>query len=88
MKAEALPKGTNTRFVATTRIDEPTAVHDWNVVRGESENWINDLKTGCSANRLSCHRFWTNQFRMPLLRQRTGCLDTLRRGLHVHQGHV
>ncbi len=28
MKAEVLPKGTNTRFVVTTRTDEPTTVYD------------------------------------------------------------
>jgi hypothetical protein len=34
------------------------------VRRGEAENWIKDLKNGCFAHRLSCHRFWANQFRL------------------------
>lgn len=40
-----LPKGTNTRFVVTTRDEDPTAVYDWYVDRGETENGIKDLKT-------------------------------------------
>ncbi len=59
-RVEILPKETNTRFVVTTRADSPTQVYDWYVDRGESENWIKDLKHGCFADRLSCHRFWAN----------------------------
>ena len=46
IKAEALPKGPNTRFVVTTRPDPPEALYDWYVERGEPENWIKDLKSG------------------------------------------
>lgn len=81
MKAEVLAKGTNTRFVVTTRSDEPTAVYDWYVDRGEAENWIKDLKAGCFADRLSCHRFWANQFRLLLHAAAYGLLDTVRRWL-------
>ncbi len=81
MKAEVLPKGTNTRFVVTTRPDDPATVYDWYVDRGASENWIKDLKRGCFADRLSCHRFWANQFRLLLHAAAYWLLDTLRRWL-------
>lgn len=81
MKAEILPKGANTRFVVTTRTDEPWQVYEWYVDRGASENWIKDLKRGCFADRLSCHRFWANQFRLLLHAAAYWLLDTLRRWL-------
>lgn len=81
MKAEVLAKGTNTRFVVTTRTADPTTVYDWYVDRGETENWIKDLKAGCFADRLSCHRFWANQFRLLLHAAAYWLLDTLRRWL-------
>ncbi len=81
MKAEVLAKGTNTRFVVTTRDDDPTALYDWYVDRGETENWIKDLKRGCFADRLSCHRFWANQFRLLLHAAAYCLLDTVRRWL-------
>ena len=46
IKAEALAKGTNTRFVVTTRTDPPEALYAWYTDRGETENWIKDLKAG------------------------------------------
>jgi Transposase DDE domain group 1 len=81
MKAEVLPKGPNTRFVVTTRADPPETLYAWYVGRGESENWIKDLKDGCFADRLSCHRFWANQFRLVLHAAAYWLLDTLRRWL-------
>ena len=80
-KAEALEKGPNTRFVVTTRAAEPLAVYDWYVDRGEPEQWIGDLKLGCFADRLSDHRFWANQFRLPLHAAAYWLLGTLRRRL-------
>lgn len=81
MKAEVLAKGTNTRFVVTTRTETPHTVYDAYVARGEAENWIKDLKRGCFADRLSCHRFWANQFRLLLHAAAYWLLDTLRRWL-------
>jgi hypothetical protein len=81
MKAEILPKGANTRFVATTRAESPEQLYHWYVDRGESEHWIKDLKAGCFADRLSCHRFWANQFRLLLHAAASWLLDTLRRWL-------
>lgn len=85
MKAEVLAKGTNTRFVVTTRDDDPTTLYDWYVDRGETENWIKDLKRGCFADRLSCHRFWANQFRLLLHAAAYWLLDTVRRWLVAAQ---
>lgn len=79
VKAEALAKGPNTRFVVTSRADAPAALYDWYVDRGEPEGWIKDLKRGCFADRLSCHRFWANQFRLLLHAAAYWLLDTLRR---------
>jgi Transposase DDE domain group 1 len=80
-KAEVLRKGPNTRFVVTTRIDTPLAVYDWYVDRGEPENWIKDLKNALAADRLSCHRFWANAFRLLVHAAAYWLLHTLRRWL-------
>jgi hypothetical protein len=39
--------------------------------------WIKDLKDACFADRLSCHRFWANQFRLLLHAAAYWLLDTL-----------
>jgi hypothetical protein len=80
-KAEALEKGPNTRFVVTSRADDPAAVYGWYTDRGEPENWVKDLKNGCFADRLSCHRFLANQVRLLLHAAAYCLLDTLRRWL-------
>lgn len=68
MKAEWLPKGANPRFVLTN-LDQPaqTLYDDFYVQRGaESEHRIKELKLGIQADRLSCHNFIANQFRLLL----------------------
>lgn len=80
-KAEALAKGPNTRFVVTNRTAAAQAVYDRYVDRGEPENWIKDLKRHCFADRLSCHTFAANQFRLLLHAAVYWLLDTLRRWL-------
>jgi hypothetical protein len=80
-KAEVLERGPNTRFVVTTRGDPPLALYDWYVDRGEPELWVKDFKRACFADRLSCHRFWANQFRLLLHAAAYWLLDTLRRWL-------
>jgi hypothetical protein len=80
-KAEALEQGPNTRFVVTTRTDEPAALYEFYVDRGEMEGWIKDYKRACIADRLSDHRFWANQFRLVLHAAAYWLLDTLRRWL-------
>ncbi|HEV2456932.1 MAG TPA: IS1380 family transposase [Ktedonobacterales bacterium] len=81
-KAEEVEKGSNLRFVVTSRTDlDPLALYNWYVRRGEPELWIKDLKDACFADRLSCHRFWANQFRLLLHAAAYWLLDTLRRSL-------
>src|SRR5262249_13754020 len=81
-KAEELEKGSNLRVVVTSRTDlAPLALYNWYVRRGEPELWIKDLKDACFADRLSCHRFWANQFRLLLHAAAYWLLDTVRRWL-------
>lgn len=77
-KAETL---TNTRFVVTSRGDEPETLYDWYVDRGVAEGWIKDYKVALKSDRLSCHRFLANQFRLLLHAAAYWLLDTLRRKL-------
>jgi hypothetical protein len=51
------------------------------VDRGAAEHWIKDFKRACFADRLSCHRFVANQFRLLLHAAAYWLLDTLRRWL-------
>ena len=85
IKAEALPKGPNTRFVVTTCPDLPEALYAWYIARGDGENAIKDLKLACFADRLSDHRFCANQFRLLLHAAAYWLLDTLRRWLGTHR---
>jgi hypothetical protein len=81
-KAEAMQKGTNTRFVVSTRrTDHPKELYEFYARRGESENWIKDLKLALKADRLSCHRFMANQFRLLLHAAAYWLMDALRRRL-------
>jgi hypothetical protein len=80
-KAEVLEKGPNTRFVVTSRFDQPEQLYDWYVRRGEAEGWIKDFKRALKADRLSCWRFWANQFRLLLHAAAYWLLDELRRRL-------
>jgi len=66
-KAECMVQGTNRRFVVTNLPGNPQMLYD-NIYthRGEMENRIKELKNGLAADRLSCHRFLANQFRLLL----------------------
>jgi hypothetical protein len=77
-KAESLPKGPNVRFVVTTRPDLPLELYDWYVDRGTPEQWIDQLKATCFADRLSDHRFFANQFRLLLSAACYWLLHTIR----------
>ena len=80
-KAEAMQQGTNRRFVVSTREDAPKELYEFYAQRGEAENWIKDFKLHLKADRLSCHRFLANQFRLLLHAAAYWLLDTLRRKL-------
>lgn len=89
-KAEALEKGPNTRLVVTTRDDAPEDLYAWYTRRGNRpELCIKDLKEDCFADRLSCHSFWANQFRLLLHSAAYWLLDTIRRWLtRLHVPHL
>jgi hypothetical protein len=80
-KAEVLAKGTNTRFVVTTKRGDPLSLYEFYVGRGESEGWIKDFKRALKADRLSCMRFVANQFRLLLHAAAYWLLDETRRRL-------
>jgi Transposase DDE domain group 1 len=86
-KAEAMDKGTNTRFVVSTRHDAPKELYEFYARRGESENWIKDFKVHVKAERLSCHRFVANQFRLLLHAAAYWLMDALRRKLIESGAH-
>jgi hypothetical protein len=68
-KAECNRIGTNLRFVVTNRPGAailPETCYDNYVERGESENRHKELKNGFAGDRLSCHRFCANYFRLHL----------------------
>jgi Transposase DDE domain group 1 len=65
-KAEVLPLGENPRFVVTNMPGDPASLYHFYTDRGEMENRIKDLKNALAADRLSCHRFLSNQFRLLL----------------------
>lgn len=69
VKAECHRPGTNRRFVVTNRPGAavlPEAAYDEYAARGESENRNKELKCDLAADRLSCHRFLANYFRLCL----------------------
>jgi DDE family transposase len=80
-KAEAMEQGTNRRFVVSTRPDAPKELYEFYAKRGQSENWIKDFKLHIRADRLSCHRFIANQFRLLLHAAAYWLMDALRRKL-------
>ncbi|MHC4867662.1 MAG: IS1380 family transposase [Planctomycetota bacterium] len=66
-KVECNHLGTNLRFMVTNRpgaATVPEACYDNHVERGESENRNKELKNGLAGDRLSCHRFMANYFRL------------------------
>jgi hypothetical protein len=85
VKAEVMEQGANLRFVVTNRAGAPEVVYANYLQRGETENWIKDFKRACQADRLSCSRFWANQFRLLLHAAAYWLLDTVRRWL-THWG--
>jgi hypothetical protein len=68
MKAEWLPKGANPRFVLTNLELPPQELYDsfYGQRGADSEHRIKELKLGIQADRLSCHSFIANQFRLLL----------------------
>jgi hypothetical protein len=58
--------GTNLRFLVTNGAGRAAEVFAFYNDRGECENRIEEFKNGFRADRLSCHRFLANAFRLLL----------------------
>ena len=83
MKTEVSVEGENQRFVVTNLAESAEEVYDFYAMRGEVENqMIKELKLDTNADRLSCHRFAANQFRLLLHGFAYTLLLGLRRKLH------
>ena len=70
-KAECHAGGTNLRFVVTNLPSAVSAaegekIYEDYIQRGESEHRMDELKNGLKMDRLSCHRFMANFFRLLL----------------------
>lgn len=90
-KAECHAGGTNLRFVVTNLPAEaspadwpsdPVArlIYDDYTQRGESEHRMDELKNGLHTDRLSCHRFMANFFRLLLHTATFNLLNAVRDG--------
>jgi hypothetical protein len=66
VKAERTAKDRCVHFVITNRRGRAEDVFDFYHGRGECENRIEEFKNGFAADRLSCHRFLANSFRLLL----------------------
>ncbi len=65
-KVERNGKGLALRFLATNLPGRAEEVFRFYQGRGECENRIEELKNGFAADRLSCHRYLANAFRLLL----------------------
>jgi hypothetical protein len=86
IKAEHMAEGPNRRYVITTLTGRPEDLYQRYVERGgPCENSIKDLKRALHADRLSCHRFWANQFRLAMHAAGYVLMHTLRLAAHGTQ---
>lgn len=65
-KIEINKHGEEIRYVATNIKGRSKDIYAFYTKRGECENRIEELKNGFSADRLSCHKFYANYFRLLL----------------------
>ena len=64
-KVEVSERGFNRRFVVTNRQDLTAGqLYDHYIGRGQCENFVKAFKKDLAMDRLSCHRFLANQFRL------------------------
>jgi hypothetical protein len=82
-KAECHDGGTNLRFVVTSlpeliTDEDGRKTYDGYVQRGESEHRMDELKNGLCMDRLSCHRFMANFFRLLLHTAAMNLLNAVR----------
>ena len=84
VKAECHANGTNLRFVVSNLPEIATdeqarQVYDDYTQRGESEQRMDELKNGLCADRLSCHRFMANFFRLLMYTAAFNLVNAVRR---------
>jgi len=65
-KAEVTSLGDNPRFMITNMTGPAEQVYAFYTQRGRCENHIKELKNALFGDRMSCHRFASNQFRLLL----------------------
>jgi hypothetical protein len=64
-KVEVQDRGLNRRYVVTNRRAlRAGQLYDHYIQRGQTENYIKAFKRDLAMDRLSCHRFLANQFRL------------------------
>ena len=63
-KAEITSLGENPRFLITNMTEDPEKVYTFYTERGRCENHIKELKNAMLGDRMSCHAFAANQFRL------------------------
>ena len=93
VKIEHTDKGSNPRYVVTNLIGKPQFLYDkLYCARGEMENRIKEQQLDLFADRTSCHRWWSNQFRLLLSSLAYILLETIRRlalqGTQLAQAYV
>ncbi|HZE99151.1 MAG TPA: IS1380 family transposase [Planctomycetota bacterium] len=67
VKVEVTKLGTNVRYVVATKGGRSQDLYEWYTQRGGTiEDVIEQLKNGFEADRMSCHRFEANAFRLLL----------------------
>jgi hypothetical protein len=63
-KAEITSLGENPRFLITNMEESAVDVYEFYTQRGRCENHIKELKNAMLGDRMSCHAFAANQFRL------------------------
>jgi len=76
---KSIPKVAQELGIAEESLRRWIRLHE--IDAGESEGWIKDFKRALKADRLSCHRFFANQFRLLLHAAAYWLLDEVRRKL-------
>jgi hypothetical protein len=66
VKIEVGPLGTNLRFIITNRPGHAEEIYDGYDERGQCENRIKEFKRDLNCDRLSCHSYQANAFRLQL----------------------
>jgi hypothetical protein len=93
VKIEHTDKGSNPRYLVTNLTGKPQLLYDKiYCLRGEMENRLKEQQLDLFADRTSCHRWWSNQFRLLLSSLAYILLETIRRlalqGTELAQAYV